>query len=269
VVRGFPGGLLPPPTTKTDHGDRTVLNKAQTQFQSTLTDARKSALQKYRDTVVGREDLLSLVRYEVITSLLGDLPGALGFFLRQIFYPFLFAEVGQGVVFGRHLTLRHPYKIKIGHRVVIDDYCLLDAKGCREGDFTLGNNVLISRNCILSCKEGFLKVGDNTNFGANCSVYSVGCMDIGANVLFAANCYLGGSMYHFDRTDIPPIQQGSYSKGGVTIGEGCWLGADVKILDGVRLGQGVIVGSGAVVLEDVEPFSIVAGVPAKLIRKRA
>jgi acetyltransferase-like isoleucine patch superfamily enzyme len=75
-------------------------------------------------------------------------------------------------------------------------------------------------------------------------------------------------MYYFHRTDIPPIQQGSYSKGGVVIGDGCWLGADVKVLDGVKIGPGAIVGAGAVVLEDVESFSIVAGVPAKLIRKR-
>lgn len=243
--------------------------KAQTKFQSRLTDAQKSPIRKYQDTVIGKTDFLSSIRYEVITSLLGGLPGALGFFLRQVFYRALFAEVGCGVVFGRYLTLRHPHKIKIGHNVIIDDYCLLDAKGCEEGSFVLGNNVLISRNCILSCKEGFLKVGDNTNFGSNCSLYSVSCMDIGAHVLFAANCYLGGSMYYFDRVDIPPIQQGSYSRGGVVVGEGCWLGADVKVLDGVRIGQGVIVGSGAVVLEDVEPFSIIAGVPAKLIRKRS
>ncbi|HWP49864.1 MAG TPA: DapH/DapD/GlmU-related protein [Candidatus Limnocylindrales bacterium] len=244
------------------------MDKPQTKFQSSLTDIRKSAIQKYRNTVVGKEDVFSLIRYELITSLLGGLPGAVGFLLRQIFYRSLFAQVGHGVVFGRYLTLRHPHKIKIGHNVIIDDYCLLDAKGCKEGDFILGNNVLISRNCILSCKEGFLRVGDNTNFGANCSLYSVSRIDIGSDVLFAANCYIGGSMYYFHRTDMPPIQQGSYSKGGVVIGDGCWLGADVKVLDGVKIGPGTIVGAGAVVLEDVESFSIVAGVPAKLIRKR-
>ena len=50
-------------------------------------------------------------------------------FLRGIFYKFLFKKVGKSVSFGRNITVRHPNKIEIGNNVVIDDNCMLDAKG--------------------------------------------------------------------------------------------------------------------------------------------
>jgi acetyltransferase-like isoleucine patch superfamily enzyme len=194
-------------------------------------------------------------------------PGALGFLLRKILYKTLFVEIGRGVMFGRNVVIRHPHKMKIGNHVIIDDNCVLDAKGCQGMDFVIGDNVILSRGCILSAKNGKLSVGDNTNFGANCLVYAVKNLSIGRDTLFAAQCYVGGSMYYFDRPDIAPIQQGSYAN-GVSIGDGCWLGAGVKVIDGVKVGDGVILGTGAVVNKDIEPFSVAVGVPAKVIKKR-
>jgi acetyltransferase-like isoleucine patch superfamily enzyme len=59
-----------------------------------------------------------------------------------------------------------------------------------------------------------------------------------------------------------------YSKGGVTIGHDVWIGKDALILSGVTIGNGAIIGAGAVVTKNVEPYSIVAGNPAKMIKKR-
>jgi acetyltransferase-like isoleucine patch superfamily enzyme len=248
-------------------GQKTGLEQSKTKFQSVVTDEGKSALQKYQDTVLGKPGFGSLVKFELLMLLYSWVPGALGFLLRKIFYPSLFAEVGRGVVFGRNLVIRHPHKIKIGDNVIIDDNCVLDAKGCQDTDFLIGNNVILSRGCILSAKDGKLSIGDNTNFGANCLVYAVKEITIGSDTLFAAQCYVGGSMYHFERTDIPPIQQGSYAN-GISIGDGCWLGAGVKVIDGVKVGDGVILGTGAVVNKDIEAFTVAVGVPAKVIKKR-
>jgi acetyltransferase-like isoleucine patch superfamily enzyme len=243
------------------------MEKSQTKFQSKVTDEHKSPLQKYQETVLGKPGIGYLLKFELIMLFASWVPGALGFLLRKIFYKSLFAEIGQGVVFGQNVVLRHPHKMKIGDNVVIDDYCVLDAKGCQGIDFIIGNHVILSRGCILSAKDGKLSVGDNTNFGANCLVYAVKEVKIGKDTLLAAQCYVGGSMYHIERTDIPPIQQGSYAN-GVSIGDGCWLGAGVKVMDGVAIGDGVVLGTGAVVNKNIESFTVAVGVPAKVIKKR-
>lgn len=243
------------------------MDKSQTTFQSKVTDEQKSPLQKYQETVLGKSGWMELIQYEAIMLLCSWVPGALGYVLRKILYKCLFAEIGRGVTFGQHVVIRHPHKMKIGSHVMIDDNCVLDAKGCQQGEFEIGSNVILSRGCILSAKYGQLTIGENTNFGANCLVYAVKEVNIGRDTLFAAQCYVGGSMYHFEDPDIPPIRQGAYSK-GVTIGDGCWLGAGVKVIDGVTIGDGVILGSGAVVTKDIEPFSVAVGIPAKTIKTR-
>ena len=244
-----------------------MMEKSQTKFQASVTDTRRSPLQKYQDTVIGKPGIGALLKYEAIMLLCNWLPGALGFLLRKMLYPRLLGSVGRGVVFGQRVVLRHPHKIRIGDHVMIDDDCVLDAKGCTGQDLSIGANVILSRGCVLSAKDGKLSVGDNTNFGAHCLVYAVKETTIGRDTLFAAQCYVGGSMYHFDQPDVPPIQQGSYAD-GVTIGAGCWLGAGVKVLDGVQVGDGVIHGSGAVVTKDIPPYSVAVGVPAKVIKYR-
>ena len=243
------------------------MEKSQTKFQAMVTDARQSPLRKYQETVVGRPGVGALLAYELTMLVCSGMPGALGFLLRKMFYARLLGSVGRGVVFGQQVVLRHPHKIRLGNHVMIDDQCVLDAKGCAGQDFVIGENVIISRGCVLSAKDGALSIGENSNFGAHCLVYAVNHVNIGKNTLFAAQCYVGGSMYHIERTDIPPIQQGSYAD-GVTIGDGCWLGANVKVLDGVTIGDGVILGSGAVVNKDIPPFTVAVGVPAKVIKQR-
>ena len=86
--------------------------------------------------------------------------------------------------------------------------------------------------------------------------------------LFAGGCYVGGGRYHLEDRARSIASQGSYSKGPVEIGKGCWIGAHAVILDGVRVGEGAVVAAGAVVADDVPAFAVVAGVPARTIRER-
>jgi len=243
------------------------MKNAQTTFQTTITDERKSALQKYQDTVLGKSGIGYLIKFECIILLCSWVPGALGFLLRKLFYPSLFASVGRGVTFGRNLVLRHPHKMHIGNAVMIDDDCVLDAKGCQAGEFKIGNQVILSRGCVLSAKYGALSIGENTNFGANCLVYAAKHITIGRDTLFAAQCYIGGGQYHIEDPTQAPIQQSAEAQ-GVTIGNGCWLGAGVKVIDGITVGDGVVLGAGAVVTKDIEPLAIAVGIPARVIKKR-
>jgi acetyltransferase-like isoleucine patch superfamily enzyme len=239
-----------------------------TELQAALTDARKSALVKYQEVVIGSSNFFSLLKYEFLTGLLGSLPGALGLLLRQKFYRYLFVNIGRNVVFGKSITIRHPGKIKIGDNVVIDDYAVLDAKGTENEGISIGDNVIIGRNTVLSCKNGNLTIGENTNIAMNCFIQSAKEVVIGKNVLFAAYCYvIGGGDHETNRTDIPIIAQGQIVK-GITIEDNCWIGAGVNILDGVSIARDSIIGAGAVVTKSVSEFSIVGGVPARLLYDR-
>jgi acetyltransferase-like isoleucine patch superfamily enzyme len=239
-----------------------------TELQTTLTDTKKSALRKYQDIVLGTQSLARLMKYEMITTVFGPLPGAAGLVLRKRYFKKLLGQVGNNVIFGKSVTIRHPHKIRLGDNVVIDDYAVLDAKGQDNAGITIGDNVIIGRNTVISCKNGDIVIGNNTNIAMNCFIQSAKEVTIGQNVLFSAYCYvIGGGDHKTDRTDIPIIAQGQVVK-GIRIEENCLFGAGVKIQDGVAIGRDSIIGTGAVVRETIPPYTIAVGVPAKIVRKR-
>ena len=239
-----------------------------TEMQASLTDPEKSALRKYQELTVGSSSIFRLIKYEILTFFLGPLPGAAGLVLRKIFYKSLFGKIGKNVVFGKSLTIRHPHKIQIGDDVVIDDYAVLDAKGTQNDGIDIGNDVIIGRNTVISCKNGNITIGDNSNIAMNCFIQSAKEVLIGDNVLLSAYCYLiGGGDHKTDRIDIPIIAQGQVVR-GIRIGDNCLLGAGAMIQDGVTIGRDSIIGSGAVVTNPVPKFAVTAGVPASVIKSR-
>jgi acetyltransferase-like isoleucine patch superfamily enzyme len=239
-----------------------------TKLQQRLGEPSSSRARRYLELVVGPEGTWGeLAYFEVVTLLSGGLPGALGLALRTGLYARLFARVGRGVAFGRGLVLRHARRIALGDGVLIDDDCVLDARGSSEG-LTIGDGTLVSRGTILSCKEGPIAIGAYANFGWRCVVSSVGGVTIGDEALFAGGSYVGGGRYHLEDRTRSIASQGSYSKGPVEIGRGSWIGAHAVILDGVRVGEGAVIAAGAVVADDVPAFAVAGGVPARVIRER-
>ncbi|MCK5849853.1 MAG: acyltransferase [Kiritimatiellae bacterium] len=194
-------------------------------------------------------------------------PGALGLFLRSKLYPKLLKSCGKNVTFGANVILRHPHKIEIDDNVVIDDNCLLDAKGSSNDGIRIKSGVFVGRNTILSCKNGDILLGDNVNIGFNCEVFSASSVVLGANTLVAAYCYFIGGGHDYDHIDVPVLQQSRCSL-GITIDESVWFGAGVKILDGVKIGRNSIIGAGAVVVGDINEYAVAVGVPAKVIKDR-
>jgi len=239
-----------------------------TEMQAALTDSRKSALAKYQDMIIGMPGILSLLKYEALTSIIGPLPGAMGLILRKVFFRSLFGKIGRDVVFGKSITIRHPHKIHIGDNVIIDDYAVLDAKGLDNKGIVIGDNVIIGRNSVISCKNGNITIGENSNIAMNCFIQSAKEVQIGKNVLFAAYCYvIGGGDHRYERTDIPIIAQGQIVQ-GITIEDNCWIGAGVKVQDGTKIGRDSIIGAGAVVTKELPEFSVAVGVPAKVLKSR-
>jgi len=233
-----------------------------------LHDTGKSSLARYRDKAWGDVGWSRMLVGELITGMLSGLPGGVGYFCRQRFYRRLFRRMGNGVIFGRSIVLRHPGRISIGDETAIDDGTLIDAAGAGEEGITIGNRVIVSRNCVIQGKTGPVVIGDDSDIGVNTVLTSVSGIDVGDHVLMAANVYIGGGRYHIEDRHVPILQQGVYSRGPIRIGSGSWIGAGAIVLDGVRIGNGCVIGAGAVVTQDIPDFWIAAGTPAKPFRHR-
>lgn len=231
-----------------------------------LLKEKKSPFAKYKEIASGRVGFLKFLYYELVITLFTNVPGALGYFLRKIFFRPLFKRIGKGVVFGRGMIIRNPWKIELGNNVFFDDYCMIDAK---RGSIKIGTGCLFARNVTLSCKGGTIELGEEVNLSANVTIYSNSRVFIGSKTFIAGHCYIvAGGEHEFEDISKPIVEQGIKESKGVTIGEDCWLGASVTVLDGTRLGKGCIVGANSLVRGTFEDFSILVGSPAKLLRKR-
>ena len=235
--------------------------------QDELSRPGVSARGKYAALIVGKGGLAALLKYEFVVMLSQSVPGAMGLALRKALYPLLLGTCGRNVVFGQNVVLRHPHKIHIADNVVIDDNCLIDAKGESNDGIRIASGVFIGRNTILSCKNGDIELGEAANVGFNCEIFSASRVRIGRNALIAAYCYVVVGDHDFSDGSRSVLDQ-TRTSAGITVGEGAWLGAGAKVLDGVDIGAHAVVGAGAVVREAVPARATAVGVPARIVRIR-
>ena len=109
-------------------------------------------------------------------------------------------------------------------------------------------------------------IGDNSGIGIN-AILSPG-ITIGNDVMMGPYCMMCTSNHAIGDLTTPMRKQGHAERKPIVIGNDIWIGARVTILPGVHVGDGSVIGAGAVVTKDVEPYSIVAGNPAKKIGSR-
>lgn len=126
-----------------------------------------------------------------------------------------------------------------------------------------GKNVNIEKNASFTPE---LKIGENSGVGINCEMN--GNIAIGDNVMMGPEVVIYTTRHNTDRCDIIMIEQGMKEPLPVKIGNDVWIGRRVIILPGVTIGDGCVIGAGAVVTKDVPSYSVVAGVPAKIVKRR-
>jgi len=178
----------------------------------------------------------------------------------------------QGIIFkGKKCKIKHKHKISVGKSLTIGDNVEINALSKR--GVTIGNNVSILKNTIIECTgvirelgEGLI-IGNNVGIAQNCFIQVRGMVEIGNYVIFGPGVSVFSENHNFQDKNIPIMLQGANRK-GVKIEDDVWIGTNVTILDGVCIGKGSIVAAGSVVNKNVEPYSIVGGAPAKLIKKR-
>ncbi|PMM56110.1 hypothetical protein BCT54_22140 [Vibrio splendidus] len=129
----------------------------------------------------------------------------------------------------------------------------------------LGDEVVVGKSAYIGNGLG-IKIGNYSGIGDNC--YLQGPIEIGNYVMMAPEVKILTRSHKTKSLDIPMALQGEVAKRKVIISDDVWIGSRVIIMPGVHVGKGVIIGAGSVVTRDVSAYSIVGGVPAKLIRSR-
>ena len=153
-------------------------------------------------------------------------------------------KLGKNVIFETGALVIHPENIEISDNVYIGHYAILKAY-----------------------HKNTMKIGENSWIGQQCFFHSAGGITIGKNVGIGPKVTIITSQHREEELDKPLIWCDQELE-EVIIEDDCDIGTGAIILPGVRIGKGSVVGAGAVVTKDVPPYTIVAGVPAKILRKR-
>ena len=158
----------------------------------------------------------------------------------------------------------------VGEHTRIEELVRIESGSDRHSDefVRIGSHCRIRAHSHIYAMGGSVTIGSRCSINPHCVLYGTGGLVIGNFVRIAAHSVIVAAMHNFHRTDIPIHQQGSTAK-GIIIDDDVWVGAGVTILDGVRIGTGSILAAGTVVVRDVEPFTIVGGIPARALKSRS
>lgn len=131
----------------------------------------------------------------------------------------------------------------------------------------LGPFVHICKNCVFA-GGGIIQVGEHTTIFRNSEIHSLkgSCITIGNNCLIAKEAYIINSNHSFKREELIRKQEPTFSD--IFIGDDVWIGGRVMILKGSKIENGCVIGAGSIVNKTISEYSVAAGIPCKVIKKR-
>lgn len=135
------------------------------------------------------------------------------------------------------------------------------------GAISIGKRTSLDRGVLLRSYGGVIQIGADCSVNPYSVIYGDGGLTIGNGVRIAAHTVIIPANHIFLDPDRYIFEQGE-SRLGITIGDDVWLGAGVRVLDGVDIKKGTVIGAGAVVTKSTEAFGVYVGVPAKKISSR-
>lgn len=173
--------------------------------------------------------------------------------------------VGAGVELRNRSFIHFGKAVTLGKEVVIDG---LSREGIIIGDgVSIGPYTVIEASGIITDLGKGIRIGESSGIGGFSFIGGAGGVVIGSNVIMGQYVSFHPENHVFACTDIPIRLQG-VTRQGITVEDDCWIGAKVTFLDGAHVGTGCVIAAGAVVRGVIPPYSIAAGVPAKVIKSR-
>ncbi len=182
--------------------------------------------------------------------------GTYRFFVRGSAKLFSLSVGGAFAEFGKHTVIQMPVRL-VGERRI-----------------AIGNNVFIAAGAWLQViddgepsDEVALRIGDDCAFAGGSVLSAVKSLTLGRNVVCARNCYIADHSHAYMAVGVAVVEQGLTDVLPVVIEDDVWLGQNVLVLPGVRIGRGAVIGANSVVHSDVPSYSVAVGVPARIVRR--
>ena len=194
------------------------------------------------------------------------------FFIRGLFVRLRIKSAKGLLLVGKKVRIFYPNNLQVGYNTIIEDGAEINCLS--QQGIKLGNRVTIGKYAIIRPSNIYggpigegLTMGNNSNIGPYNYIGCSGKITIGNNVMLAPRVSIYAENHVFDHPEILIRDQGVEKK-EVIIEDDCWIAANSILLAGVTIGKGSVVAAGSVVTENVPPYSVVAGVPAKWIKSR-
>jgi acetyltransferase-like isoleucine patch superfamily enzyme len=138
----------------------------------------------------------------------------------------------------------------------------------REGRLEVGAQTVFEPGVwITAPDQARIRIGTGCFLNLGVMVASMNLVEIGDHCMFANGCFISDASHRFDDPETPVPRQGFTTKGPTRVGDNVWCGAGVVITSGVTVGRRAVIGANSVVTQDVPPYSIAAGAPARVIRE--
>ncbi len=205
----------------------------------------------------------------IVTGSLSAVPTKAGKVIRVIGFRPLFKQLDSSVTIGSRVRFSGTNRISIEKGAWINQYAEIHSGGNlihirANAAIDLGVSI---RDCGHQGQSNGIVIGENSGLGPYCCLAGPGSINIGNNCMIASHCCMYANNHGFDDLTKPMHSQ-PLTTVGITIEDDCWLGTGVKVLDGVTIGTGSVIGAGAVVSRNIPPYSVAVGVPARVIKSR-
>jgi acetyltransferase-like isoleucine patch superfamily enzyme len=192
--------------------------------------------------------------------------------LRSLVYGAVFTINPKKMIFiGPMVELRNRRMISFGRNITLGKGVIID--GLSKEGVTISNGVnigpysIIEATGVISAIGKGIFIGEKSGLGAFSFIGGAGGVVIGKNVIIGQRASFHSENHNFEKLDAYIYEQG-VSRKGITIEDDCWIGANVTFLDGSYVSSGSVVAAGSVVRGHIPPNSVVAGIPAKVVKRR-
>ena len=205
---------------------------------------------------------------QLLFFLLGWIPTIVGIGLRAIFYRLILKMNGWAAI-ENSVRLRFANRIRLSNGVYLDQGTYLHA--CPAG-IEIGANTIVMHGAVLhvynfrGMTQSGIHIGCDSLIGEYSVIRGQGGVTIGDRVYTSPFTQVLAVNHVFDDPDRPFVEQGITAE-GIVIEDDVWVGAGAIITDGVHVGKGAVIAAGAVVTQNVPPHTVVAGVPARVIKE--